>query len=132
MKWRKTGYNTYRGLLDFNSSAQAGMRMSYHIKIISPKKIETFYEIEVNVPVKGKCTGKVPVTFTYAGVDEDDDSGDTDPVEDDDLMDVRSNGDKDDLMEVKPKDELLPVKPGQKPKPKVERLDQSKVERIKD
>ncbi len=40
----------------------------------------------------------------------------------DNLLPVKSRGNGDDLKEVRSRDELLPVKPGQKPKPKVDRL----------
>ena len=142
MKWKKTGYNTYKGAMGFNNKT---MKMFYQIHIVSNEKIETLYTTEINVPTKEPCVGKIPVTFTLIKSKErnDDFPHDNDVDDDllpihpkgnkeDDLLPVKPKGSEDELLEVKPKDGLLPVKPGQKPKTEVERLDRTKVERIKD
>ncbi|MBL7707291.1 MAG: hypothetical protein JNM21_17225 [Taibaiella sp.] len=131
MRWVKTGYNTYKGLLDFNSSKSAGMRMYYNITIVSRKKIESHYTIEIKVPTKETCRGKVPVTFTL--LKEAEAPWQSEAAEEDDLLPVNPKG-NDDLLPVNPKkDDLLPIKPGQNNKPDVPRIeDKPNVPRLED
>lgn len=110
MRWVKTGYNTYKGLLDFNNSKSAGMKMYYNVTIVNRKKIETFYTIEIKVPTKELCVGKVPVTFTLVTAKQAEDPFGNDNADDD-------------LLPVNPNDDLLPVEPGNHPKPEVPRLE---------
>ncbi|HRP90358.1 MAG TPA: hypothetical protein PKX92_09970 [Edaphocola sp.] len=145
MRWVKTGYNTYKGLLDFNSNNMGGMKMYYHATILSNKKIETIYTIEIKVPSKPLCVGKIPITYTLLEPEEtefpfedgqpDDDLLPVHPkgtMSEDDLMPVNPKGNEDDLLPVNPKkDDLLPVEPGKKPKPNEERI-QTDVKRIED
>jgi len=113
MRWVKTGYNTYRGILDFNSNAAGGMKMYYNITIASRQKIETAYTIEIKVPAKERCIGKVPVTFTLVKENASEDPFGKDEPADADLLPVNLNGNKDDLLPVKSeKDDLLPVEGG--------------------
>ena len=144
MRWVKTGYNTYKGLLDFNSNSMGGMKMYYHVTIFSNKKIETIYTIEIKVPTKPLCVGKVPVTYTLLDAEEtefpedvesDDDLLPVNPKgknQEDDLMPINPKGNENDLLPVNPKKEdLLPVEPEKKNKTKVERLeDKPKVPRL--
>lgn len=123
MRWIKTGYNTYKGLLDFNNSKSAGMKMYYNITIVNRKKIETFYTIEIKVPTKELCVGKVPVTFTLVTAKQSGDPFGNDEPADDDLLPVKPKGNEDDLLPVNRNDDLLPVKPGKNPKPDVPRLE---------
>lgn len=135
MRWVKTGYNTYKGILDFNNSTSAGMKMYYTVTIVSRKKIETFYTIEIKVPTKETCIGKVPVTFTLVKEKTSEDPFGKDEPADDDLLPVNPKGNEDDLLDVKPKDDLLPVEPGNNPKPDVPRLEdhpKPNVPRIED
>lgn len=123
MRWIKTGYNTYKGLLDFNNSKSAGMKMYYNITIVSRKKIETFYTIEIKVPTKELCVGKVPVTFTLVTAKQSENPFGNDEPADDDLLPVNPKGNEDDLLPVNPNDDLLPVEPGNNPKPNVPKLE---------
>lgn len=135
MRWIKTGYNTYKGLLDFNNSKSAGMKMYYNITIVSRKKIETFYTIEIKVPTKELCVGKVPVTFTLVTAKQSEDPFGNDEPADDDLLPVNPKGNEDDLLPVNPNDDLLPVEPGNNPKPNVPRWEDNpkpNVPRIED
>ncbi len=135
MRWVKTGYNTYKGLLDFNNSKSAGMKMYYNITIVNRKKIETFYTIEIKVPTKELCTGKVPVIFTLVKAKQSEDPFVNDELVDDDLLPVKPKGNEDDLLPINPNDDLLPVEPGNNPKPKVPRLEDNKkpnVPRLED
>lgn len=135
MRWIKTGYNTYKGTLDFNSNKNGGMKMFYNITIISRKKIETFFTIEINVPTKELCVGKIPVTFSLVKENPSEDPFGEETIEDD-LLPVNPKGkdddllpvnpkNKDDLLPVNPKDELLPVEPGNKTKPDVPKLEEN-------
>lgn len=123
MKWVKTGFDTYKGKLDFGSKAMSGMKLYYTVQVLSPGRIETFYTTEIKVPTKGTCIGKTPVSFALLKAapmpdlpDEDDDLLDISSTrrQEDDLLDVKSQGGKgDDLLDVKSqngKDDLLPVK----------------------
>lgn len=125
MKWVKTGFDTYKGKLDFGSNAMSGMKLYYTVQVLSPGRIETFYTTEIKVPTKGTCIGKTPVSFALLKAaptpdgrfpDEDDDLLDISSTrrQEDDLLDVKSQGGKgDDLLDVKSqngKDDLLPVK----------------------
>lgn len=132
MRWVKTGYNTYKGLLDLGSNNIGGMKMYYNVTIVSNKKIETAYHVEIKVPTKPLCKAQIPVTFSLIKAEEPEDMFEGDKSDKDDLLPVHPKGNKDDLLEVKPKDDLLPVEPGKQPKPKVDRLDQPKVDRIED
>ncbi len=131
MRWVKSGHNTYKGILDFASNNIGGMKMYYHITIVTEKKIESVYTIEIKVPAKGTCVAKIPVTFSLLKAKENDD-GFPDEKGDDDLLPVHPKGKEDDLLDVKPKDDLLPVESDKTPKTKVERLDQAKVDRIEE
>lgn len=123
MRWVKTGYNTYKGILDFNNSTSVGMKMYYTVTIVSRKKIETFYTIEIKVPTKEICIGKVPVTFTLVKEKTSEDPFGKDEPADDDLLPVNPKG-NDDLLPVNPKgDDLLPVEPGNNTRPNVPRLE---------
>lgn len=64
MKWYKTGYATYKGILDFNHGMSSPMKMNYFIHIINPTRIESYYTIEIKIPTKAPCIGKIPVNFT--------------------------------------------------------------------
>lgn len=157
MKWQQTGYSQYAGVIDFGSNELAGFKLHYTIHVVSRKKIETVYTMNIRIPTKAPCSAIIPVSFTLVkgannrednpyddllpvnpGKKGNDKKGPDDRIDrlndaDDDLLPVKSkkNGDDllpvksrggDDLLEVKPKDDLLPVKPGQKPKPKADRL----------
>lgn len=120
MRWVKTGYNTYKGILDLGSSKLSGIKMYYNITIVSNRKIETYYTVEIKVPTKETCIGKIPVTFTLVNADEPEDPfGNNEPNEDD-LLPVNPN-----------EDDLLPVEPGKNSKPNVPRIE-TDVERIED
>lgn len=145
MRWRKTGYASYKGTLDFGNGASSPMKMFYNIKIVSPTRIETYYTVEIKAPTKPKCEAQIPVTFTLVKAKESKDPFDEESADDDllpvnpkgnkdDLMPVNPKGKKDDLMPVNPKgnkDDLMPVEPGKGNKPKVERI-QPDVKRIED
>jgi len=126
MRWVKTGYNTYKGLLDLGSNKMSGMKLHYNVTIISPKKIETFYTVEIKVPTKETCKSIVPVTFTLIKEKETEDLfGDEENAEDD-LLPVNPKGKEDDL---------LPVKPNNNPKPNVPRIEdkpKTNIPRIED
>lgn len=64
MRWVKTGYNSYKGLLDFASNKISGMKLHYHITVVNPERIETRYTIEIKVPTKEICRGHIPVVYT--------------------------------------------------------------------
>lgn len=131
MRWVKTGYNTYKGLLDLGSNKISGMKMYYSITIVSNKKIETFYTIEIKVPTKPLCVGKVPVTYTLLQAEEIEFPLE-DPPPEDDLLPVNPKGNADDLLPVNSKkDDLLPVEPGKKPKHDVKRIG-TEVKRLED
>lgn len=99
------------------------MKMYYNITIVSRKIIETFYTIEIKVPTKETCIGKVPVTFTLIKEKPSADPFGNDEPLDDDLLPVNPKG-NDDLLPVNPKgDDLLPVEPGNNPKPNVPRIE---------
>lgn len=133
MKWRQVSYNNYVGVMDFGSSAAAGMKLYYKIKVVDQKRIETVYDIEVKIPVKGTCKGTVPVTFTLVKANDQDDPLGNEELVADDLLPVHTADNPDDLMPVNPKkDDLLPVQPGKKPKTNVEQVGRPKVERIED
>lgn len=123
MRWVKTGYNTYKGLLDLGSNKMGGMKLHYNLTIVSSKKIETFYTVEIKIPTKETCKGTIPVTFTLIKAKETEDFFGNDPTVEDDLLPVNPKKKEDDLLPVKPKDDLLPVEPGKKPKPNVPRLE---------
>ncbi|TJZ61486.1 hypothetical protein FAZ15_09860 [Sphingobacterium olei] len=132
MRWIKTGYNTYKGLLDLGSNKISGMKLHYNITIVSSKKIETFYTVEIKIPTKETCKGTIPVTFILIKEKETEVPFSDEEKVEDDLLPVIPKGKEDDLLPVKTKkDDLLPVEPGKKPKTKVDRLDHPKVERIK-
>lgn len=120
MRWVKTGYNTYRGLLDLGQGAKSPMKMYYNVTIVSNKKIETAYTVEIKVPTKPKCVAKIPVTFTLVKADEPEDPFGNDEPNEDDLLPVDPR-----------KDDLLPIEPGKKPKPNVPRIGPD-IERIGD
>lgn len=133
MRWVKTGYNTYKGLLDLGSNKISGIKLHYKVTIVSPKKIETFYTVEIKVPTKETCKGIVPVTFTLAKAKETEDPFGNEETVEDDLLPVNPKGEKEDLLPVKPKEDLLPVEPGEKNKPNVPRIeDKPNVPRIED
>ena len=161
MRWVKTGYNTYKGLLDFGQGSKSPMKMYYNVTIVSNRKIETAYTVEIKVPTKPKCVAKIPVTFTLVKADEPEDPFGNDEPDEDDLLpvnpreddllpvepgknpkpniprietDVERIDDEDELLPVNPKkDDLLPVEPGKKPKTNVPRLeDKANVPRIED
>lgn len=71
MKWSKTGYARYRGILDFGQGSISAMKMVYNIHIINRERIETAYDVVIKIPVKGTCTARIPVTFTCVGPDKD-------------------------------------------------------------
>lgn len=123
MRWVKTGFSTYKGSLDFGNGASSPMKMFYNIKIVSTTKIETYYTVEIKVPTKPKCVAQIPVTFTLIKEKTNKEPYDYEKSDDenldDDLLPVNPKGNKDDLMEVKPKDELLPVNPSKNNKPNV-------------
>lgn len=121
MRWVKTGYNTYKGLLDLGSNKISGIKLHYNVTIVSAKMIETFYTVAIKVPTKEACKGIVPVTFTLTKAKETEDPfGDEQTTEDD-------------LLPVNPKEELLPVEPGKNPKPNVPRIeDKPNVPKIED
>lgn len=125
MKWVKTGFDTYKGKLDFGSNALAGMKLYYTVQVLDAGRIQTFYTTEIKVPTKGTCIGKTPVSFALLKAapmpdlpDEADDLLDISSTrqQEDDLLDVKSQGGKgDDLLDVKSqngKDDLLDVKSG--------------------
>lgn len=111
MRWVKTGYNSYTGLLDFNSNKAGGMKMYYNVAIVSRRKIETTYTIQIKMPTKELCVAKVPVTFTLLH-----EKPEEDPLQPDDMGD-------NDLLPVNPKEELLPVQSGSNTQPKVPMLE---------
>jgi hypothetical protein len=124
MQWTKTGYNTYKGLLDFGSSKTSGMKLYYYITVASPAKIETFYAIEIKVPTKETCKGTIPVIFTLKKSRETEDPFPDEENAEGDLLPINPKGTKeDDLLPVKPREELLPVEPGKNPKPEVPKLE---------
>ncbi len=131
MRWVKTGYHTYRGMLDFSSLHSAGMKMHCQLTIVDRTRIETVYSIEVQVPTKEKCVAKIPLTFTLLKAHLVEDPFENEDPVPDDLLPVHPKNQADDLMEVKPKDDLLPVEPRKKRKPTIPRLeDQPNVPRL--
>lgn len=137
MKFVKTGYNTYRGEFGNNNTSYAAMGMMYYITIVSPSLIETEYHINIKVPTKPACQGRVPVTFKLIKekkINHPDLS--TSTPADDDLLPVNPTGKKDDLLPVKSKDnkdDLLPVEPGKKgTMTHVPRVDETHVPRLED
>lgn len=133
MSFVKTGYNTYKGVLG-QQSGPAAMGMTYYITVVSPELIQTEYHINLKVPTKPVCQGKIPVIFKLlrekkpAEIDDDD-------LPEDDLLPVNPKGKKDDLLPVESKgdkDDLLPVEPGKPKRTHVPRVDQTEVPRIED
>ena len=143
MRWIKTGFATYRGILDFGHGMTSPMKMLYDITIINEKKIESFYTIEVKVPTKEACIAKIPVTFTLIRAKKSDDKTPFDDIpepsaQDDDLLPVNptGKGKSDDLLDVKSKDELIPIesktKKSQTNVPRVDEQPETDVPRIED
>ena len=132
MRWVKTGYATYRGILDFGHGMSSPMKMLYDVTIINEKKIESFYTIEAKIPTKDACIAKIPVSFTLVQEKKSDDKDPFENIpelsaEDDDLLPVNPTGKgrADDLLEVKSKDGLLPLdSKNKKPQTHVPRVDE--------
>lgn len=121
MKWRQVGFSKYVGIIDFGGGASSFMKMKYTINITNEKTIESVYDVSIQVPTKGTCTNRIPVTFSLVKASKPNKDWEKDvQLDDDDLLEVKTKG-----------DDLLPIEPSKRSKAKVERIE-AKVDRIED
>jgi hypothetical protein len=139
MKWSKAGYAKYIGILDFGQGSGSPMKMKYTIRIINGERIETVYDLVIKIPVKGTCTGRIPVTFTclqpdpgqrnHEGVIDPFEQGSkarVDPITDEPFTDVP-------VLEDPPKPDVERIQDPPKPEvPRIEDKSQTHVPRITD